>query len=368
MKKITDFLRDDIDTLNEYSVLDSKGFIKLDAMENPYNHEISIKANIPLSIDSKTLEHEDIFESKININRYPDANCEDLRKSLIKKYGLEKKYDAIIGNGSDELIQLVCMAFLKSDNTILCPQPSFSMYKKIAQVLKFRFEEVPLKENFSLDINKMLEKIKEMDPAIIFLAYPNNPTGNLWSKDDINLIIKETNGIVVIDEAYGAFSGESFLSEMNNYDNLLVMKTLSKVGLAGLRLGYLFGENFIIKQINKLRLPFNINSISQKISELYTKDSKFINIQIKEIIKNRELLIDTLKDIENIEAYDSKTNFILFKILKGSANDVFCKLLADNILVKNMSKTPSLNGCLRVTVGTKKENDIFIQSLKKSII
>ena len=368
MKKITDFLRDDIDTLNEYSVLDSKGFVKLDAMENPYEREISIKANIPLSIDSQTLEYEDIFEANVNINRYPDANCEDLRKSLTKKYGLKKKYDSIIGNGSDELIQLICMAFLRSDNTILCPQPSFSMYKKIAQVLKFRFEEVPLKENFSLDINKMLEKIREIDPAIIFLAYPNNPTGNLWLKNDINLIIKETNGIVVIDEAYGAFSGESFLGEINNYNNLLVMKTVSKVGLAGLRLGYLFGENSIIKQINKLRLPFNINSISQKISKLYTEDCKFINIQIKEIIKNRELLIDMLKDIKNIQAYDSKTNFILFKILQGSADEVFSKLLADNILVKNMSKTPGLNGCLRVTVGTKKENDIFIQSLKKSII
>ena len=119
MKKITDFLRDDIDTLNEYSVLDSKGFVKLDAMENPYEREISIKANIPLSIDSQTLEYEDFFEANVNINRYPDANCEDLRKSLTKKYGLKKKYDSIIGNGSDELIQLICMAFLRSDN---CPR------------------------------------------------------------------------------------------------------------------------------------------------------------------------------------------------------------------------------------------------------
>ena len=368
MKKITDFLRDDMDILNEYEVLDSNGLVKLDAMENPYDHEISIKANIPLSIDSQTLENIDNFDVNVNINRYPDANCENLRNSLLKKYSLEKKCDCIIGNGSDELIQLICMAFLKSDNTILCPHPSFSMYKKIAQVLKLRFEEVPLRENFSLNISKMIEKIKELDPAIIFLAYPNNPTGNLWSKDDINLIIKETNGIVVIDEAYGAFSGESFLEEINKFDNLLVMKTFSKVGLAGLRLGYLFGESSIIKQINKLRLPFNINSISQKISKLYTEDCKFINIQIKEIIKNRELLIDMLKDIKNIQAYDSKTNFILFKILQGSADEVFSKLLADNILVKNMSKTPGLNGCLRVTVGTKKENDIFIQSLKKSII
>ena len=151
---------------------------------------------------------------------------------------------------------------------------------------------------------------------------------------------------------------------MNNFDNLLIMKTMSKVGLAGLRLGYLFGETSIIKQINKLRLPFNINSFSQKISELYTGDNDFIDAQTKEIIKSREYMLDSMKKIKNIKVYPSKTNFILFRILKGSADIVFRSLLADKLLVKNMSSTPSLKNCLRVTVGTREENDIFIQSLK----
>ena len=366
-KKIANFLRDDIDILKEYEVLDSKGLIKLDAMENPYEHGIKIETNITPGIGCETTLLEDYYGGYVNINRYPDANCDSLRGKLLKKYNLEKKYDCLIGNGSDEIIQLICLSFLKPENKILCPNPSFSMYKKIAQVLKFKFEEVMLLDNFSLDIEQMIKKIREIDPALIFLAYPNNPTGNLWSKDDIVQIIKETNGVVVIDEAYGAFSGESFLGEMNNFDNLLIMKTMSKVGLAGLRLGYLFGESSIIKQINKLRLPFNINSFSQKISELYTGDNDFIDAQTKEIIKSREYMLDSMKKIKNIKVYPSKTNFILFSILKGSADIVFRSLLADKLLVKNMSSTPSLQNCLRVTVGTKEENDIFIQSLKNSI-
>ena len=368
MKKITDFLRDDIDTLNEYSVLDSKGFVKLDAMENPYEREISIKANIPLSIDSQTLEYEDFFEANVNINRYPDANCEDLRKALTKKYGLKKKYDSIIGNGSDELIQLICMAFLRSDNTILCPQPSFSMYKKNAQVVGLRFEEILLKDNFALDINLMLKKIEELNPALIFLAYPNNPTGNLWNKEDIKKILLKANGLVIIDEAYEAFSGKSFIDQLKDFDNLLIMRTLSKIGFAGIRLGYLFGQKYIIRELNKLRLPFNINSVSQQMSHIYFKNNSFFSVQAEEIIKNRDYLQDEMTKIEHIKVYKSKTNFILFKVLKKSADQIFNDILSDKILIKNMTETPGLENCLRVTVGTREECDLFIQSLKNSLL
>jgi histidinol-phosphate aminotransferase len=241
------------------------------------------------------------------------------------------------------------------------------MYKKISQVVGLRYEEVPLQDNFSLNIKLMLERIKDLNPAIIFLAYPNNPTGNLWSKDDIEAIIKQSNGVVVVDEAYGAFSGESFISKIDEFENLIIMKTFSKVGLAGIRLGYLFSNKYIIKQINKLRLPFNINSISQKISEI-SIDSSYLEDQIEEIILLRSSLILELRNIKKIEVYDSKTNFILFKLLEGSAYEVFESLLSDNILIKNMSKMPGLKNFLRVTVGSKKENNLFIQSLKNAII
>ena len=353
--KINNFFRDDINLLKEYEIFDSTNMIKLDAMENPFDLDINFEiTGLPSGATS--------------LNRYPDADCQSIRNKLLTKYQLDdKKYDAIIGNGSDELIQLICLTFLRAENIVLCPAPSFSMYKKISQVIGLRYEEVPLRNNFSLDIKLMLEKIKDLNPAIIFLAYPNNPTGNLWSKEDIEAIIKQSNGVVVVDEAYGAFSGESFISKINEFENLIIMKTFSKVGLAGIRLGYLFSNKYIIKQINKLRLPFNINSISQKISEI-SIDSSYLEDQIEEIILLRSSLILELRDIKKIEVYDSKTNFILFKILEGSANEVFESLLSDNILIKNMSKMPGLKNFLRVTVGSKKENNLFIQSLKNALI
>ena len=354
-KKIMNFFRDDISNLSEYKIFNSDGMVKLDAMENPY--DLNIKFEIKgLSSGSAVL------------NRYPDADCQILKNKLHNKYKLDNKYDLIIGNGSDELIQLICLAFLKKENVVLCPAPSFSMYKKISQVLDLQFEEVSLRKDFSLDIELMLKKIEEFNPAIIFLAFPNNPTGNLWDKNDIDLIIKKSNGVVVIDEAYGSFSEESFIGEMDYYDNLLIMKTVSKIGLAGIRVGYLIGEDYIIKNINKLRLPFNINTLSQKISEFSVENSNYLENQTNNIIKLRELLISKMECIDEIKVYKSKTNFILFKILSGTADDIFKSLISEKILIKNMANTPGLENCLRVTVGSEKENNLFIQSLKNSII
>lgn len=353
-KKIENFFREDINFLNEYKILDSKGMIKLDAMENPFD----LGANFKISNLSSGL---------VNLNRYPDANSKNLRNQLQKKYNLNSQKDVIIGNGSDELIQLICLAFLKIENTVLCPSPSFSMYKSISKVIGLNFEEVPLKEDFSLDINLMLNKIDEFDPAIIFLAYPNNPTGNLWSKEDIISIIKKSNGVVVIDEAYGDFSGSSFIESLNNYENLLIMKTFSKIGLAGIRLGYLFGDKCIIENINKLRLPFNINSLSQKISELAIENNQHLEIQINEICELRDKLLKNMKEINEIRVFESKTNFVLFKALSGTADDIFKSLLSDKILIKNMTNAPGLKNCLRVTVGSENENKLFIQSLKNAI-
>ena len=354
-KKIMNFFRNDINALSEYKIFDSTGMIKLDAMENPY--DLNIKFEI-----------KGLSSGLASLNRYPDADCKILKNKLHNKYKLDNKYDLIIGNGSDELIQLICLAFLKKENIVLCPAPSFSMYKKISQVLGLQFKEVSLQEDFSLDIELMLKKIEEIDPAIIFLAFPNNPTGNLWDKSDIDLIIKKANGVVIIDEAYGSFSGESFISEINNYENLLIMKTVSKIGLAGIRVGYLIGRDYIIKTINKLRLPFNINTLSQKISEFSVENSNYLNNQTNAIIKLRELLISKMEDIDKIKVYKSKTNFILFKVLSGTADDIYKSLISRKILIKNMANTPGLENCLRVTVGSEKENNLFIQSLKNSII
>lgn len=356
-KKIINFFREDINSLSEYEVLDSKNMIKLDAMENPYDIEVKLEMDINQN-----------WQENVNLNRYPDADCQNLKKNLLKNYSLNEDYDFIVGNGSDELIQIIFHAFLKPENIVLLPKPSFSMYKKIAQVVGLRFEEVLLKDNFALDINLMLKKIEELNPALIFLAYPNNPTGNLWDKEDIKKILLKANGLVIIDEAYEAFSGKSFIDQLKDFDNLLIMRTLSKIGFAGIRLGYLFGQKYIIRELNKLRLPFNINSVSQKMSHIYFKNNSFFCDQAEEIIKNREYLQDEMTKIQHIKVYKSKTNFILFKVLKNSADQIFNDVLSDKILIKNMTETPGLENCLRVTVGTREECDLFIQSLKNSLI
>lgn len=356
-KKIINFFREDINSLSEYEVLDSKNMIKLDAMENPYDIEVKLEMDINQN-----------WQENVNLNRYPDADCQNLKKNLLNNYSLNEDYDFIVGNGSDELIQIIFHAFLKPENIVLLPKPSFSMYKKIAQVVGLRFEEVLLKDNFALDINLMLKKIEELNPALIFLAYPNNPTGNLWDKEDIKKILLKANGLVIIDEAYEAFSGKSFIGQLKDFDNLLIMRTLSKIGFAGIRLGYLFGQKYIIRELNKLRLPFNINSVSQTMSHIYFKNNSFFSAQAEEIIKNREYLQDEMTKIEHIKVYKSKTNFILFKVLKNSADQIFNDVLSDKILIKNMTETPGLENCLRVTVGTREECDLFIQSLKNSLI
>lgn len=356
-KKIINFFREDINSLSEYEVLDSKNMIKLDAMENPYDIEVKLEMDINQN-----------WQENVNLNRYPDADCQNLKKNLLKNYSLNEDYDFIVGNGSDELIQIIFHAFLKPENIVLLPKPSFSMYKKIAQVVGLRFEEVLLKDNFALDINLMLKKIEKLNPALIFLAYPNNPTGNLWDKEDIKKILLKANGLVIIDEAYEAFSGKSFIGQLKDFDNLLIMRTLSKIGFAGIRLGYLFGQKYIIRELNKLRLPFNINSVSQKMSQIYFKNNSFFSAQAEEIIKNREYLQDEMTKIEHIKVYKSKTNFILFKVLKNSADQIFNDVLSDKILIKNMTEIPGLENCLRVTVGTREECDLFIQSLKNSLI
>ena len=351
--KLKNFLRKDISDIKEYEILESKGMIKLDAMENPFDIDLKFESN-------------SISEDKVNMNRYPDGGCKNLIKKLRDNHNLKDNFNILVGNGSDELIQIICMAFFEKGNTVLCPQPTFSMYKSISDIVGLNFKTVPLENDFSLNINAMLNNVEQTDPALIFLAYPNNPTANLWDKNNIKKIIERTNGLVVIDEAYGAFSGESFLNDIYKYENLAVMKTFSKVGLAGLRLGYLIAENSLIKELNKIRLPFNVNSISQKIAELALDNKNYLDNQSREIIGFRESLMKQMQKVEKIEVYNSRTNFILFKIKSGSADDIFNKLLKDNILIKNMSNTDGLKNCLRVTVGTKKENNIFIQSLKNA--
>lgn len=336
-----------------YHVPDADGLIKLDAMENPYL--------LPDELREKMLE----VISGAGINRYPDPDASNLKQGLRVAMGIPDSMEIMLGNGSDELIQIIALAVAHSGKTILAPEPGFVMYKIIANAVGAIFIGVDLSHgDFSLDSEAMMTAIKQHQPAVIFLAYPNNPTGNLFNEKAILEIVHAAPGLVVLDEAYSAFSEKSFMHRLGEFDNLLVMRTLSKSGLAGLRLGLLVGPALWLNQLDKLRLPYNINILSQKLAELILSHYGILEQQAEVICASRLKLFEQLQAIEEIHPWQSSANFILFKSKNKPADVIFDALIKQGVLIKNVSASfPALKDCLRVTVGTEDENDAFVAAL-----
>jgi histidinol-phosphate aminotransferase len=329
------------------------GAIKMDANENPLSLQEPLK--------KKLMEE----MSRVDLNRYPIAGAPELRDRFAQYYGVDKDM-VMLGNGSDELIQTLCLTLKGKIKGVLVPVPTFSMYKIIAVNTGNKVVEVPLDKNFDLDCDAIIGRIKENFPALVFLSYPNSPTGNLFSRDKIETIIKKTPGIVVIDEAYASFSGRTLLPLLKKYDNLIFLNTLSKLGLASMRLGFLIGNRDIVAQLDKVRLPYNVNSLSQIAANFFLDYQDEFSRQVAEIIKRREELYLGLKEIAEIKLYPSKSNFIFFSCAFDS-NRIYDKLVAEGIIVKNLNIPPLMPSCMRVTVGNRKENEAFLRALKSVI-
>ena len=347
-------LRPELTRLQAYAVADASGCIKLDAMENPYGWPPALREQWLARLN------------RASINRYPEASPAAIKQKLKTQFGGCENCQILLGNGSDELIQLLILAVAKPDACLLTVRPSFSMYAMIAQWLGVRCHAVPLTANYQLDINAMLAAIEENDPALIFLAYPNNPTGNAWSQSDMVKILRASKGIVVIDEAYGPFASHSFGQDLGNYPNMLLLRTASKMGLAGIRFGWLTGSRALIDELNKLRLPYNINQLTQITMEFALDHYPVFARQAGMICQAREKLAGQLSALAGVRAYASEANFILFKLLSAPADRVFNNLLAQKVLIKNVSAQADLAQCLRVTVGTEEENQQFINALQAS--
>jgi histidinol-phosphate aminotransferase len=324
-------------------------------MENPYGWPPELQA-----LWLQTLK-------AVTLNRYPQPDPAQLKIQLAQQFDNGRSVDMICGNGSDELIQLVTLAIAKPGACVLTVSPSFSMYQLIAQMLGLTCHSVPLTENFDLDMPATLAAIEQYDPALIFLAYPNNPTGNLWHKTEIEKIIQSSTGLVVVDEAYGPFTDHSFSDELDNYPNLLLLRTASKLGLAGIRFGWLAGNSEIITALNKLRLPYNINSLTQTTLQFALAHFDVFAAQAQQIRDSRTRLFERLTSLEGVHPYPSEANFILCKLQNKDASEVFNQLLAHKVLIKNMSQQQGLNNCLRITVGTEEENQTCIQALQKAL-
>ena len=344
--------RPEVLAMSAYKVADAKNLIKLDAMENPYCWPEAIKAEWLVSIKDCA------------INRYPDPEAQALASALRNSNQIPEQSGLLLGNGSDEIIQILLMA-LQADACVLAPEPGFVMYKQVAHSLGLRYIGVPLlAESFDLDMPAMLAAIENQQPALIFLAYPNNPTGNLFKADDILTIIKASTGLVVVDEAYAPFADASFIDQLGNYENLLVMRTLSKLGLAGLRLGFLAGSPALITELNKIRLPYNINSLTQATATFALNHSDFLLQQTEQIRQQRGLMIEALSAFKNLSIYPSAANFILIRTHEISADDVFISLKNQGVLIKNLSAQGGLlSNCLRITIGTADENQSLLNAL-----
>ncbi len=347
-------IKQSIKALQAYHVPNAKGMLKLDAMENPYC--------LPAELQQQLAEALAVAD----INRYPDPASKELVATLKLAMEIPNEAEVLLGNGSDEIIQIIAMAVAEPDRLILAPEPSFSMYRMIALCVGMRYEGVPLDNDFGLNLSQMLQTIKEQKPAVVFIAYPNNPTGNLFDREDIKAIIEQSPGLVVVDEAYHAFADDSFMHELAHYPNLLVLRTVSKMGLAGLRLGLLAAHPQLIDAFNKVRLPYNINVLTQ-ISAKFAFDHKHVfDRQTVQIKQDRALLFEALSGFSSLRVFPSKANFILFKTEPEKSEIIFAALKSDGILIKTLNKQAGLlTDCLRVTVGTPEENAKFLASLEK---
>jgi len=353
---ITDWIRPEIQQLSAYHVPEPGDVIKLDAMENPYQWDTALVEEWIKVLRSATF------------NRYPDPTAREVKQQLRAVMQIPETMDVILGNGSDELIQMLILTLNGKERILLAPEPSFAMYRLIAQVVGMQYIGVPLQaDNFSLDIFAMLEAIEIYQPALIFLAYPNNPTGNAFALEDIENIIEASTGLVVVDEAYAPFTDNTFMSRLDEYPNLLVMRTVSKLGLAGLRLGLLAGSRESLKQIDKTRLPYNINVLTQLSAVFALQHYTLLEKQTQKIRAERKNLLAHLNTIRGVQAWDSQANFILFRVT--DAQTVFDNLKNKGILIKCLhSSHLLLNNCLRVTVGTPDENQAFLQALKEVVL
>jgi histidinol-phosphate aminotransferase len=351
---IASVIRDDIRALSAYHVPDSGGMVKLDAMENPYR--------LPEEVRRRVGE----LVAGAEINRYPDAGASRLKARLRTALSVPESSDLVLGNGSDEIIQMLVLATARPGATVMSVDPTFVMFRMIASFCRVNYTSVPLNPDFTLDAERMLIAVEEHRPALVFLAYPNNPTGNLFDEAAIEQIARAAPGIVVVDEAYHAFAGRTFMNRLGEFDNLLVMRTLSKSGLAGLRLGLLAGAPEWLREIDKVRLPYNVSVLTQLVAEEALQHGALLDEQAAAIRAERARLSGELARMPGATVYASDANFILFKI--AGAARVFGALTEKGVLIKNLHGShPALADCLRVTVGTPEENDRFMTALRAAL-
>lgn len=343
---VNELARLEVRTLNEYvtpPILDIG--VKLNQNESPFD--------LPLGIKQKICEK----LIKTNFNRYPDGSCESLRKLIAKKFSL-KTDNVIIGAGIDELFYYLMLTFVNKGDKVIRPVPSFGMYEICSKISGSKDTPILLSETFDLTEEFIRES---KDAKLVFICNPNNPTGNLLSKDKIKQLIETTAGIVCIDEAYADFANQNCL-DLLKYQNVVVCRTFSKAySIAGIRLGYLLASKEVISLLNRVRLPWNIGIQTQVIGEILLENEEIFQKQIQEIKQNQTGLQNELSKLTKV--FPSDSNFLLFETQNPTL--VYEKLIEKGVIIRNISKYPKLEKCLRVNTGTKEENEKFLNAFKE---
>ena len=349
--RVAAVVRPEIRALVAYPVARAEGMIKLDAMENPYPLPPELRRRLGAAL------------AEVPVNRYPDGAAGEVRRWLHESLRLPPSVGVIVGNGSDELIGLITTAVARPGSCMLCPEPTFVMYRIDATLAGMRYVGVPLTEGFTLDTEAFLEAIDREHPALVFLAYPNNPTGNRFVAADVERVIRAAPGLVVVDEAYYAFADHSFVDRVAEFPNLLVLRTVSKVGLAGIRLGYAVAAQPWMDELDKVRAPYNVSALTQAAALVVLRERATIDAQSAASRRDRELLAGTLAALPGIVVFPTETNFVLARVPR--AGEVFEGLKQRGILVKNLHGWhPLLADCLRITVGTPEQNAAVTRAME----
>ena len=352
--KLARLIRQDLQSMHAYAVQDATGLIKLDAMENPHRLPAALQAELGQRLGALAL------------NRYPGPRIDDLRAALARYADMPAGCALMVGNGSDELISLLALACDVPGASILAPLPGFVMYAMSAQLQGLKFVGVDLTADFALDEAAMSAAIREHQPAIIYLAYPNNPTANLWDDDVIERIVQMAPGLVVIDEAYQPFSSRSYINRLARHPHVLLMRTLSKFGLAGVRIGYMLGAAALIAEIDKVRPPYNISALNAEAALFALEHADVYAAQAEDLRAQRGALLDALSHLSGVQVWPSDANMVLVRV--ADAASVFDGLKRRGILVKNVSKMHLLlANCLRLTVGSADENAQMLAALQASL-
>lgn len=347
---IQQLFRPDVQAMQAYHVADATGFIKLDAMENPYRLPEALRTEL-----GRTL-------ADVALNRYPDPHGGNLKPALKAAFGIPAAAAVILGNGSDEIITLITQALAAPETVVMALEPSFVMYKLNAQFSRVPYVGVPLNADFTLNLPATLAAIAQHQPAVIFVAYPNNPTGPRFARAEVEAILDAAPGLVVVDEAYQAFADDSFIGLAGSHERLIVMRTLSKLGLAGLRLGYAAGHPDTIAQLDKIRPPYNINVLTQAAAGFALQHRAVFDAQAAELRRERTALAAVLGEMAALTVFPSEANFLTVRVPDAAA--LFAALKQAGILIKNLhGYHPLLDNCLRITVGSPDENKAVLAAI-----